>query len=217
MIYLCGDTHGNINKISKILNIMTKKDILIVLGDFGFVWNNESNKNLDILEKTNIKILFVDGNHENFDMLKTYKTVKRYGNSVGLIRKNIFWLKRGNIYKIKGKSFLAIGGAFSVDKNYRIQNISWWSDEEINNAEITNTFENLVKYGNKVDYVLTHTCPKFLIDKMFGLDFKNDANSNFFNTLYTLIDFKHWYFGHFHEDIDYKNFSCLYENVKIIE
>ncbi len=84
MIYITGDTHGEIGHFSKLVmdgeHKWTAKDTLIVCGDFGFIWHNpedeenyaEDQKRLDTLAKKPYRILFVDGNHENFDLLYTY-------------------------------------------------------------------------------------------------------------------------------------------------
>ena len=76
MIYITGDTHGDIScfKNAK-LNKLGEKDILIVCGDFGFICNphdKNDKKNLEFLKKRKYTICFVDGAHENFDILNTY-------------------------------------------------------------------------------------------------------------------------------------------------
>ena len=65
MIYITGDTHGDIScfKNPK-LNKLGEKDILIVCGDFGFIWNPQDKnerKNLEYLKKRKYTICFVDG------------------------------------------------------------------------------------------------------------------------------------------------------------
>ena len=79
MIYITGDTHGDIScfKNPK-LNKLGEKDILIVCGDFGFIWNphdKNEKKNLEFLKKRKYTICFVDGAHENFDILNSYKPI----------------------------------------------------------------------------------------------------------------------------------------------
>jgi len=217
-IYLIGDVHGDFEKILYFKHII-ENNKLIVLGDFGLVWNNQSNTSLDILEAFNTEIYFLDGNHENFDMLEQYPIIEKHGGKVSVIRKNIFWLRRGEIYNIDNNKILTVGGAFSIDKCYRVEYISWWKQEEINFEEIQNTLSNLNKHNNQVDYILTHTCPNTLREKMFEFTTKkSDSNTDFFDYLVDdkIINFKKWYFGHFHEDISYENFSCLHNNIKLL-
>ena len=53
---------------------MTKADYMIVCGDAGLVWNGDKSDDpqLDRLEALPFTVLFVDGNHENFDALNEY-------------------------------------------------------------------------------------------------------------------------------------------------
>ena len=85
MIYITGDTHGDIScfKNPK-LNKLGEKDILIVCGDFGFIWNphdKNERKNLEYLKKRKYTICFVDGAHENFDVLNNVYFVSSLGDN----------------------------------------------------------------------------------------------------------------------------------------
>ena len=78
MIYATGDLHGNTLRFQPQYfpeqADMTKDDYMIVCGDFGCVWNGDKSDDLqlDRLEALPFTILFVDGNHENFDALSEY-------------------------------------------------------------------------------------------------------------------------------------------------
>ena len=83
----------------------TSEDYLIICGDFGFIWNGGKKKKT--IGKTKSKpytILFVDGTHENFDLLNTYPTKQWNQGTVHEIRPNILHLKRGEIFEIDGHS-----------------------------------------------------------------------------------------------------------------
>ena len=74
MVYLTGDTHGDIQRFKQgKLRWLGKKDTVVVLGDFGFVWDGSAaeRKRLDWLRKRPYTILFLDGSHENYDLLGT--------------------------------------------------------------------------------------------------------------------------------------------------
>ena len=112
MIYITGDTHGDIScfKNPK-LNKLGEKDILIVCGDFGFIWNphdKNEKKNLEFLKKRKYTICFVDGAHENFDILNSYKPYRWKGGNTHKIADNIYHLMRGEIFTFEGKSFFVI-------------------------------------------------------------------------------------------------------------
>ena len=99
MVYITGDTHGDISwfKNPK-LKKLGEKDILIICGDFGFLWNPKSEaekKNLEILKSKKYTICFLDGAHENFDMLDAYTPYRWKGGNAHKIANNIFHLMRG--------------------------------------------------------------------------------------------------------------------------
>ena len=177
-IYITGDMHGDIGRFSEICldseNNLREHDKLIVCGDFGFIWYNSrdhtgktaDNSQLDELSKKPYEILFVDGNHENFNELYSYPEIEKYGASVHKIRDNIYHLERGRIYNIAGNTFFTFGGAYSIDKAYRKQNISWWPHELPTNEEYKRAINSLKAAGNKVDYIITHTCPGEIVKLM---------------------------------------------------
>ena len=101
MIYVTGDTHGDRERLSK-LNLMKLRegDTLIVCGDFGFLWDNgkREQKFLRDLGKRKYNICFIDGTHENFDLLNTYEISEWNGGKVHKIYGNLYHLLRGQIF-----------------------------------------------------------------------------------------------------------------------
>ncbi|NLK66678.1 MAG: metallophosphoesterase [Campylobacteraceae bacterium] len=225
MLFLCGDTHGTF-EIDKILNDeflnsypFTRDDVLVVLGDFGVFWFDEPDENelylLDIFEKLPFTLCFIDGNHENFNRLDKFETINKFGGKVGKAGENCYWLKRGEIYEICGKKLFTFGGAFSIDRVYRVLNKSWWLREIPSQAEMDYALENL-KNSPDIDIVLTHTAPDFIVKSMgfFGVV---DETTLFLEKVFYKIEPKEWYFGHFHLDkkLSYQNckFRVLYNEI----
>lgn len=74
-IYITGDTHGGFQRFgSKYFpqqKEMSREDCVIITGDFGGLWDGSPKDQywLDWLEEKPFTTLFVDGNHENFDLL----------------------------------------------------------------------------------------------------------------------------------------------------
>jgi hypothetical protein len=89
--------------------------------------------------------LFIDGNHENFNRLfsEEFSEIDMFGDKVKKISDSIFYLQRGRVYKIDGKTFFTFGGGESIDKNSRLINIDWWSQEIPNYYEMDNAIEHL--------------------------------------------------------------------------
>lgn len=229
MIYVTGDTHGDTDTLMNGRHIpdgrkLCRDDKMIVCGDFGFVMHADKFEGrysdewkLDRLEKEYpCELLFVSGNHENFNRLETCPAEERYGGSVRRIRKNIFLLRRGEVYNIEGKSFFTFGGAYSTDRAFRKENESWWPKELPSPREYSNAVNNLKKYKNSFDYIITHTCPYRLIPMMGKYCDPHEAElSGFLDWIFTDVKFSRWFFGHWHTDREFyggKIIGC-YETV----
>lgn len=210
MILVTGDTHRNID--IKKLNTnnfpeqknLTKDDYLIILGDFGCIWDGSANDKYwrKWHNKKNYTTLFIDGNHENFHILENSFNVKMWkGGKVRFIEDSVIHLMRGQVYDIDGTKIFTMGGGYSVDKDSRVAGVSWWEQEQPSNKEYIEAIENLTKYDFGVDYVLTHTASMKNMKKMNYIK-EDTALNGFFDILQGKLQYKHWYFGHFHEDIN---------------
>lgn len=149
--YIFGDTHGNkygISDIKKLFKMPYKKgDFAIVCGDFGVLWEDKKDKVESQLEAylnaLPCEVLFLDGNHENFNRLNNLPQIRRFGSIVGRYSRNVFHLKRGRIYCINGAYYFTMGGASSVDRAWRVENESWWEAENIAQNEIDFALKNI--------------------------------------------------------------------------
>lgn len=210
MIYVTGDTHG-LEDFYK-LHIFAGEhpelklnDYVIVAGDFGAIWSERTLvENLRYYTELPFTVLFVDGNHENFDLINSYPVEIWNGGKVHKIKPNVIHLMRGQIFELEGKTIFTFGGATSIDRDYRIAGRSWWPQELPTYEELDEGIANLKKYNNKVDYIITHSCgqralmyPKLRIYAGVKIACpESHLLSNFEDT----VEFKHWYFGHFHID-----------------
>ncbi len=213
MLYVTGDTHIPIDtgklspeRFPAQLN-MSKSDYLIICGDFGGVWypDAEHAKYLERLDSANFTTLWVDGNHENFDMLKEYPVSEWNGGKVQYIKPSVIHLMRGQVFDTGGVTLFTMGGGYSIDKHLRIPTISWWPEEMPSNEEYAEALSNLKKHNNKVDYIITHTASASIVSKFYYPGANHELKLNmFFEKLEKLVEYKHWYFGHIHldEDID---------------
>lgn len=222
MIYITGDTHGNYDEfLNRIYQFpITKDDTVIVCGDFGFVWDDPMHRYfLAKLTAEPFTIAFVDGNHEDFDLLYTYPVVEWNGGNVHKIADNIFHLMRGQSFKIGGKSFFTMGGAYSVDKAMRIEGKSWWKQELPTNEEYKTADETLKSCNYKADYVLSHTIPQSAIHYLGMAHDMHDAElTGYFEWLYDKLDFRKWFAGHFHvNQLVRDNVQILFDEVVKIE
>lgn len=131
---------------------------------------------------------------------------------------NILFAKDGDIYNFNGKSVIAIGGAYSVDKFYRLKYGLAWFDTEQPDDETKEYVENqLDKAGWKVDIVLSHTVPveaeptwafipeldQSMIDK---------STEEWLQKIYNNLDFEAWYAGHYHVECEENEVRIMFED-----
>ena len=114
MIYITGDTHGNQYKwVEQIESVISPADIILVCGDFGVgFWNGRywsEETFYDFLSEQKYTVLFIDGNHENFDKLYSYPTETWCGGRVHKIRQNVIHLMRGEVYCMEDISIFVMG------------------------------------------------------------------------------------------------------------
>ena len=129
---------------------------------------------------------------------------------------------RGQIFNLGGITFFTFGGAYSPDRRYREEGISWFPEELPSRQEYLEGWENLQKSGFKVDYILTHTAPQNIISKMGYKDLPGHNEEvplrEFLQQVADHTDFKAWYFGHFHKDCKIADsFFCLYDILSLAQ
>lgn len=218
--YITGDTHGDFSRFNDFK--MNRKIGIIICGDAGV--NYYLNKRDEKLKAKLLKdwpqatFYLVRGNHEaRPQSLITMKEVyaKEIEGNVWIEEEypNIKYLKDGEVYNFNGKSALVIGGAYSVDKEYRIINgWQWFPTEQLNAVErdaITKQYE-----GQSFDLVLSHTCPypwmpfdKFL--PMIDQSKVDNSMEYWMEHLSHKIKYTLWCFGHFHDDRQVNYFSQM--------
>jgi len=219
MIYITGDTHGlhDSNKLNTIP--ASERDYIIITGDFGFLWKDEPDKreedSLYWLHNLDPDILFIDGNHENFNRLNNLPSQKMFKSDVGIVKDGIYHLKRGRVYQIEDKAIFTFGGALSIDKNIRQENISWWPEEIPSQQEFETAIINLKKYDFKVDYIISHTAPASITNIIVN-NTKFDPTEGYLEEIKQRTEFKKWFFGHYHVDKKMGYYISLYhEYVRI--
>lgn len=246
MVFITGDIHGNIERFLcdcfPEQKEMTKDDYVIIVGDFGVIFDTPESREEQIklkeLDKMPFTTLFIDGNHENFDRLNTYPIEEWHGGKIHKINGSVYHLMRGQVFEIEGRTFFTFGGASSHDirdgileigdkrikewrkdrtKLFRINHISWWKEELPTDAEMKEGLKNLKRYNNKVDYILTHSPYTSVLSQMDsgGRLYKSDILSDYLQRIKQTTDYRQWIFGHMHvnQAFYWERSVCIYEQI----
>ena len=213
---ITGDTHGVNNTFARNAKRMYPEvkpnEIgLISLGDAGFNFGRpeEDAKWKKIVNKIGVQIYCVRGNHDQRP--ETIEEIKMVWDHE--VSGNIYWEEKypnihyfidGNVYTIEGLRTLVLGGAYSVDKYYRMENAMYWEPEEqLSEAERNEIFYSHM--GERFSLILSHTCPISWQPTDLFLSFVDQSTvdttmeewlEEFKNRIY----YKAWLFGHYHDD-----------------
>lgn len=211
MIYYTGDIHGYPYDIVDFCteHNLIEDDTIIILGDVGanYYGSLRDSKVKTILSNLKPTILCIHGNHEIRPAnILTYKTKEWNGGTVWYEDEypTLLFAKDGEIFNIEGLKHLVIGGAYSVDKYYRLAyGYGWWSDEQPS-EEIKKRVEEKIR-AESFDIILSHTCPfKYEPVEMFlsGIDQStvDCSTEEWLDKIEETADYKAWFCGHWHTD-----------------
>ena len=221
-----GDTHGHFHWMNDgcLDRYPSEETAIIILGDCGldFYLNKTDDRKKKEIDAKGYYIYWLRGNHEQRpSLVPGYEII--YDKEVdGLVYcdpryPHLRAFMDYNFYKIKGYNCLVIGGAYSVDKYWRLERAGlteetnipketgWFNDEQLTKAEMEDCRQMVKEFNNKVDFVFTHTCPdKFKPTDLFlgFIDQSKVDNSmeNFLEDISYDMGWKIWCFGHFHAD-----------------
>ena len=207
-----GDYHGNFAGLKQFCNTAqtTIDDILIILGDAGVNYDAGAG-DLGLkrsLTKYPITFGFVAGNHEMRPWeVPGYKLIDSpFGEGrVWFDEKfpNQYFFDDG-IHTLGNKSALIIGGAYSVDKNYRLMNgYKWFPSEQISDEMKAKLLQETA--GKHYDYILAHTCPTNYIPRdmflsMINQDEVDRSTEDFLQKIIDQTTFDKFFCGHWHTD-----------------
>lgn len=196
IIRIIGDVHGKYKHYKKIIKESPYPTIQVGDMGVGFMNSNTGKMMTNPPHKTMVdnNARFIRGNHDNPFVCKKHSQFINDGH----VENNIMF----------------VGGADSIDKEWRTEGFDWWKDEQVSREdfiEIINKFEK-----QKPKIMITHDCPWSLYTQIHKHVYKvrNDT-ANAFDIMFSVYKPKLWIFGHHHKSFD-KNilgtrFICLNE------
>jgi predicted phosphodiesterase len=198
-----GDIHGDFKTITFFArkNKFKEPQNLIQVGDFGAGFSKFFLDEMEFLNNelrdSNITLYVIRGNHDD---PKFFTGEYEWSN--------IKLLKDYTTLVIEDKKVLFVGGAISIDRLHRIENVSWWADEIFNFDE-----KKLVEFDG-IDIVVTHNAPNFVYPQTFNhlvmsfashdpnllidLTFERESINKMYQILIKKNNIEHWFYGHFH-------------------
>lgn len=207
IIRFIGDVHGKFGRYGTILNDSPYRTHQI--GDMGVGFrryphgNWQANPPYDLMVEKGAT--FHRGNHDNPEVCARHTQC----------------IADGTVYD----RMMFIGGALSIDRKYRIEDFSWWPDEELSSDRL---FELADVYAvAQPEIMVTHECPELIAmivvgrmpDMRGGFMKMNPEHASRTRVMFDKMLERHrpklWIFGHWHtpfdEVIDGTRFICLPE------
>lgn len=235
MIYITGDTHRNFDRIQYFCDKQktTKDDVMVILGDVGANYYGGSRDWYvkSWLNDLPITFMFIRGNHEmrpSKDWNVRTKATDAYTGSFIIEPEfpSLLYMQDGRMYGLNTtdgwKKAFVIGGAYSVDKYYRLgayaagnHGALWFEDEQLSPEEMDMVKKNMktvLDREQKLDFIFTHTCPLSMepVDMFLPqVDQKSVDQSTeiFLDEIKHMMEdengvptYEKWFCGHWHTD-----------------
>jgi hypothetical protein len=199
LVRFIGDVHGYYDRYRELIRNIPES---IQVGDLGVgfrrVATGEEYSNPPHYAMVQGKHRFIRGNHDN----------------PGACRRHSQYIPDGTI---EG-DVMFVGGATSIDKAFRVEDYSWWRDEELS---IEALYEITDKYLQaKPRVMVTHECPEAVAELMLNEQNKTkwydpSRTRQAFNAMWEMHKPELWIFGHWHRSWDQvvlgTRFICLAE------
>jgi len=188
-ILIVGDVHGKWGKLNMLIN-KRQPSMILSCGDFGY-WPRFLARDFTFsLKNRGIPIHFCDGNHEDHESLLALKD----GGKIPEMN-DVFYQRRGSTMTLPdGRTVLFMGGADSIDKEWRTRGVSWFPEEVITSKDVRSLPDC------NIDIVVSHTCPAELLPILLGEDPRkeNDPSNAALSHILEKYSPSFWYFGHWH-------------------
>lgn len=212
-VYAVGDVHGDWSRLNTLINKLGPA-IFLVCGDFGY-WpfletirpvlygqRQKPWKLKGVKCGEGSHVFWCDGNHEDHWYLRDNPRLINYGN--------VHYQRRGSIIMLPdGRTVMFMGGADSIDKDFRILGRDWFPEELISQRDL----DFALSYPGKIDIIVSHTCPEvFRVLNNKGSDGKQKDPCRFaLNQILEKFRPTQWFFGHWHKYQKGVHEGCFWE------
>lgn len=216
---IVGDWHSNTHWAVSCFKWAKRNgaDALLQVGDFGF-WRpgEDTQDHLDAISGASrqyeLPCIWLPGNHEYWPGLPHDEgLLPGRGKRPSLINGNLIYLPPGYRWTWWGKRFMAVGGAFSIDRFLRTEGKGYWLEETLTEDDVNWACHQ----PHGMDVIFSHDCPKGVNIPGIGPDSKPRGGASHWPPLMLLQAEEHrqkmkdiwdkhhpqrWYHGHYHVD-----------------
>jgi 3-oxoacid CoA-transferase subunit A len=226
MVYITGDTHRNFSRVEFFCRQFetTVKDVMIILGDAGINnYGEEKDRQLkQILSRLPLTLFCIHGNHEQRPQSIVEYTESIWRGGVVFMEPeypNLLFAKDGEVFDFDGRKCIVIGGAYSVDKFFRLaRGWNWWEDEQPSDEIKAQVEKRLEKENWRVEVVLSHTCPlKYEPTEVFlsGIDQStvDKSTEEWLGSIEQHLQYEEWYCGHYHTSKKVDKLLFMYKDI----
>ena len=229
MVYVTGDTHGEFARIKTFCEEFntTKEDVMIILGDAGINYYGSGDKSRKKrLQKLPITLFCIHGNHEQRpEAIETYKLDNFHGGKVYVEEAfpDLKFAKDGEVYDFDGREYVVIGGAYSVDKFYRLARGVNWFDNEQPSDETKAVVESVLTDRQWNVYgVLSHTCPlKYepveVFLPMIDQSTVDKTTEEWLDKIEDKLTYEKWYCGHYHTEKEIDKLRFMFNDIDMLK
>jgi hypothetical protein len=170
-VLLVGDTHGQLRWWEQYVAPVAAEqgvDVVVQLGDFG-LWPSPNPLNYvqAVGSVCPVPVYWLDGNHEWFDLMEQNGWLG--ADEPVELAPNISYLPRGYSWTWGESRYMAMGGAYSVDKPHRTEGHSWWPQEEITDADVERALQQ-----ESIDVLFCHDAPTGIMVPGVHAEWKQD-------------------------------------------
>lgn len=164
---VAGDVHGSPAHLQHAATHALRNGIttIIQVGDFWLYDHEHIRIKVDRmlgnaakqrgLDPEALRVYFCDGNHENFNILDPHATAPVH------LSRNVTYMPRGTTIELDGHKVGFLGGAASIDRDWRTEGVSWWPEERMSNADIDRALDM-----GPLDVLVTHEAPTPVFDNL---------------------------------------------------
>lgn len=158
-IAVAGDWHGDVPWMRAVVDAASASgaELILHVGDLAVLWPGRDKGKFDRrleqrLTLRDMYLVFIDGNHDNHHDLRA---LPLDDDGMATVRPRIRYLPRGSRFTYMGLTIGGLGGAYSVDREWRTEGKDWWPEEDVTDEDV----DRLV-HGGPVDILLTHDAPQ---------------------------------------------------------